>query len=180
MQKEQIEVEQNEQKDNNGGDEDNEDEEEDEEISKEQAVYSFGVRYYYWDYYKNHKKLQRWYIPTKYGSFKEELKDKIKKKQWDQTMTKAKRLLDTEELRNLKSYEWKNYGINMNEELKCENVVAIALYTDYTQLSYQFSKSFRKISNAESDEESKERHREYREWARILRYFFCFVLFFLF
>ena len=167
MQKEQIEITQNEQKDaNNRKNMD----EKDEEIAEEQAVYSFGVRYYYWDYYKNHKTLKKWYIKKKYETFKQELEKKIEKYQWEQTMTKAKNMMKGAELLKLKSYEWKNYKVDMDRPIRCEHVVAICLYTDYDELSYEFSKSFRKISTDKTDEDTKKRNMEYREWSRILRY----------
>ena len=133
--------------------------------SEERAVYSFGVRYYYWDFYKNHE----WYIPKKYGSLQEELKEKLSTWQWDQGMAKAKQMSKGEALRKLRSYAWKNYGVKMNEPIRTEHVMAVTLYTDYDELSYQFSKSFRKIPSDKSDEDTKRRNMEYREWSRILR-----------
>ncbi len=137
----------------------------DDDQSQEQPVYSFGVRYYYWDFYKNHE----WFIPKKYASLQEEIQNNLKKWQWDQLMTKANTMLKGEELRKLKSYEWKNYGVNMNEPIRCEHILTICLYTDYDSLSCEFSKSFRKISSDKSDEDTKKRNMEYREWSRILR-----------
>ena len=133
---------------------------------EEQSVYSFGIRYYYWDFYKNHK----WYIPKKYESLKEELKDKVTKSQWDRIMTKAENLMKSNVFGEMRSYRIKNYKVNRDEPINRQHLLALLLYTDYSELSYEFSRSFRKIPTDKSDEDTKKRNMEYREWSRILRY----------
>lgn len=147
-----------------GNDEDNE-EKKDDEDKDESLVYSFGIRYYYWKTYKDHK----WYIPKKHGSMKEEMMDKLTTWQWEQAKAKCKQMVEGKALKKLKSYEKFSYGIKMDEPIKEENIMAITLYTDFDELSYKFSKSFRKIPSDKSDEDTINRNREYREWSRILR-----------
>eukprot|EP01083_Nonionella_stella_P161833 530520_1 len=49
-----------------------------------------------------------------------------------------------------------------------QHILAVLLYTNHTALSTAFSRSFRRINGSESDNELKERHSHYGNWARIL------------
>ncbi len=48
------------------------------------------------------------------------------------------------------------------------HVLSLALYTNFTLLCTAFSSVFRKLSNAETDEELRQRNRNFREMARLL------------
>ena len=53
--------------------------------------------------------------------------------------------------------------------LKKSNIMALILYCDYDELSFEFSKTFRKLHKKESDLELKERNGEYFNWSKLIR-----------
>eukprot|EP01083_Nonionella_stella_P285896 973108_1 len=66
--------------------------------------------------------------------------------------------------------DWKIvYEIPEGSPIKMKHILAVLLYTNHTDLSAAFSRSFRKISGSESDNKLKERHSHYANWARLLR-----------
>eukprot|EP01083_Nonionella_stella_P108339 315019_1 len=67
-------------------------------------------------------------------------------------------------------YKWRIvYKIREGSVITMEHILAVLLYTNHTGLSAAFSRSFRKISESESDNQLKERHSYYTNWARLLR-----------
>eukprot|EP01083_Nonionella_stella_P161834 530521_1 len=61
------------------------------------------------------------------------------------------------------------YEIPKGSQIRMKHIIALLLYTNHTDLSAAFSSSFRKVSGSESDNQLKERHSHYANWARILR-----------
>eukprot|EP01084_Bolivina_argentea_P314141 544109_1 len=140
------------------------------EFASNTALYSFGIRYYYWDQNKHHY----WYVNKKYNDFKQEMLDVkkgIAKDVWDELLKKADVMMtESEIVRKLKS-SGKDYayGIKNGLPIQREHIMAICYYTDTTEASYEFSKSFRKVETDKSDDDTKKRNMEYREWSRLLR-----------
>lgn len=161
--------------------------------------YSPGFRYFYWEHYKNnnHKKnavwsdyifeensgykLSDWFIENKYDSFRDELlNNKIKKlslNQFNTTKQKANIKLNSwnkdKTLRPLK-YDGllklgKYYNIPSDSYISLHHIISIMIYCNYTEHSYEFSRTYRKIRINESDKELKQRHREFWHWAKYLR-----------
>ena len=50
-----------------------------------------------------------------------------------------------------------------------EHIVSILLYTNFSELSYLFSATYRKTHEYEEDEDMLSRHQEYGNWGRLLR-----------
>ena len=69
-----------------------------------------------------------------------------------------------------KMIEWEeSYGIQRGQEMSEEHVVAIMLYTNFSELCYLFSATYRKVHEYEDDEDMMARHKEYAIWGRLLR-----------
>eukprot|EP01083_Nonionella_stella_P098980 278404_1 len=143
----------------------NDDEDKKEDDDKEVSVYSFGYQLFYWDFFKK----MELFIPKKYDNFEQEILQLLPKSQYARTVTKAKQMLKTNQLRKLQSHEWKNWGIDQGLPIDVEHLMAICFYTDYDELSFKLSESLRKIRSDRSNDDIKKRNMEYREWSRILR-----------
>eukprot|EP01084_Bolivina_argentea_P090679 163346_1 len=138
-------------------------------FSKSTVLYSFGLRYYYWEPCKTHPL----YVPTKYTNFKQEMfaKKEIPKDEWDRIYLKVNTMMvESDTVKALKSCD-RNYayGIKENSPIKHQHLIAICFYTDTSEESYKFSESFRRIPSDKSIEDTKKRNMEYREWSRLLR-----------
>ena len=67
-------------------------------------------------------------------------------------------------------WHWeKVYNIKENTPITLDHVISILLYTNFSKLCYEFSRTYREISNNESDKEMRKRHSEYAVWGRLLR-----------
>ena len=163
------------------------------------SEYSFGIgfRFYYWDSYKaiDHQSQMRQhksnindhrgylehelYIAAKYSSLKDEILNNsilsLPPYHLKISMTKTKQYLITYKARSIKfsGFASKNYklyyGILKNSPLKFSHLLSIILYTDWTDLSREFSKSFRKLKKYESLMTVKKRNKEYANWSKNLR-----------
>ena len=67
--------------------------------------------------------------------------------------------------------KWKDYeySIAKDKQIGFDNLLSIILYTDYTDLSANFTSTFRKKWIYESLEQTKRRNRKYYWWSRILQ-----------
>eukprot|EP01084_Bolivina_argentea_P206397 352413_1 len=164
---------------------------------KSYSEYSFGIRFYYHDYYKNNQTKEEilpgtdmmdrgnhsikpfytyssWFIRPKYKSMKNEIfsgKVKLSIIQYDNTLKKAtlKYTSLAKYIRGSNGF-WKIvYGIKRNSTITLNHILSVLLYTNHTDLSSQFSRSFRKLSPSETDDALKKRHSEYYNWAKTLR-----------
>ena len=160
--------------------------------------YSFGKRYYYHDYYKNNKTKKEilpgtddrmpeegnkgycyndWYIAAKYGSLEEEVLNnsicRLQLYQWKITITKATfkwNKLKNKDIVNTARFWWEIvYGIKKGSLITLDHIIALLLYTNWTELCTEFSATYRKSKEDESDKELKARHAEYCIWAKLLR-----------
>ena len=161
--------------------------------------YGFGVRYYYHSYYQHNQMKQElipgasgwsdngnmdinasytysdWYIHPIYGSMKEEVlngkNQRITMKQCKETVIKASMKLDALKHRIRGSRrEWEIvYAMKRGSAITVKHIMSILLYTNFTDLSCEFSRTFRKTNEKETDKAFKARHRPFAVWARHLR-----------
>ena len=80
--------------------------------------------------------------------------------QWQDTLTKAQDFLDS--VRGNERYRAKRpdkkYGVQIGQKLGIENVMAILIYCNYTDLQTRFSETFRVIQDGDTAEMIVERH----------------------
>eukprot|EP01084_Bolivina_argentea_P078813 143025_1 len=146
--------------------------------------FSFGHTHYYWDEYKYNDdpepycsanygyKVRDWYIDKKYESIKQEILNnkfcKLTTVQYNYAISKTKSHLKSNRCKQIVCHN-RIYGIPIGSELKMEHVLVVVLYTDYTDLSYYFSKTFRKQCSTETNEDMKSRNSEFFNWSKTLR-----------
>ncbi len=168
------------------------------EFELKQNIYDAGKRFFYWPFYRNNKdqrhllfandkgqslfeensgyNLCEWFIDKKYANLKEEVLNKFSKEQFDNTTIKATDKLnawnedpEVENIRCSRDYWSKTYGIEKGEEITVQHVMCVMFYTNFSKNCYEFSATFRKLHQFETDKEMKQRHREYAIWGRFLR-----------
>eukprot|EP01084_Bolivina_argentea_P257281 433423_1 len=64
---------------------------------------------------------------------------------------------------------WKYYGIKENDMIKKEHLMGIMIYCNFDLLQYEFSKTCRKLSEYETNDQLKTRHSNFHWLGRILR-----------
>eukprot|EP01084_Bolivina_argentea_P264046 447136_1 len=155
--------------------------------------FATGFLFYYWKHYNNPKQNtseDTWnvndhsgYTPTqlyvikKYNSIKTEiLNNKIFTLSIDEyklSLIKATEYINKQIVKSMKSGLRDDvtlyYEIPNNTLLNISNLLSIILYTDWSKLCFEFSKTFRKNNLYESLSSVKYRNREYANWSRILR-----------
>lgn len=150
--------------------------------------FSFGKRFHYHPYYKINGEEERgkigrifeqdWFITAKYKTLKEELLNNniftLTLWQWMNTITKAKlkwnQYKENKDIVSKSNTCWTiAYGIDAGEIIKLEHIMCVLLYTNWTNLCFYFSASYRKLRDDESDQELKQRHTEYAIWGKLLR-----------
>ena len=146
-------------------------------------TYSFGHRFYYWQYFKYNEEIEygpnkgfkkkNWYIPKKYNSIKEEILTNTTSNltivEFDNTNKKAV-------LKHNVHQKWikrsdtlgRHYDIKPGTQISQKHVFAVLLYTNYTELSAEFSRTFRIISAKETLKSLKQRNREFWWWSKLL------------
>ena len=157
--------------------------------------FSIGLRFYYWDFYKNIDELPRkehnygiikdhsgykvreLYVTKRYQSFGEEImnykqKEIDIKRFKDLAMAKARLYIQTEmaKSKEARSGKWfpKHYDFK-GTSLKIDNLISVILYTDTTELSSDFSSTFRKKHPYETLSQIKQRNSKYWWWSKTLR-----------
>eukprot|EP01084_Bolivina_argentea_P053396 98008_1 len=145
--------------------------------------YSFGQRYYYWEYYKHNVEkdpfnigycYKDWYINPKYNDMKSEILENINIDLYNEIFEKANQLLNKSNI--LKSMKVNNgvfgdylhFGIQDGQYLLISNILSILFYTDTSDLSYDFSLTFRKKSINETNNSMKNRNSCFYYWSKIL------------
>ena len=121
--------------------------------------FSIGFNAYMWYWQK-----------SCYDNFKEEILnyDHIDKKLFEtEVMVKVKKYIQTNMAKSMKS----NFlATPPNAPITIDHLIAITLYTDYTELSSDFSASFRRKNPFESEESVKQRnHSKYWWWSTTLK-----------
>ena len=124
--------------------------------------------------------INEWYIAAKYNKLKEESlnnkccpfciyeynishkKASIKLSEWNKSDNVRKLLCN-------KSHWHKFYGIREKAPVLLEHVIALLQYTNFTDHSFLFSKTYRRSHPFESDRSVKARHSEVAIWGKRLR-----------
>jgi len=141
------------------------------------GVFSIGIKHEYWSKYKtakDGKAVNEHYVDKKYHDFKEEIYNyhHLNIKQFrDEILVKANQYINTNMVKYMRiSTEKHNdeFGIAEGTKISKDNLVAILLYTDYTELSGDFTSTFRKHSPFESLSAVKARNQKYWWWSKIL------------
>ena len=158
-------------------------------------VFNVGFRYYYWPAYKQQIKPKQHqhnrfdhggyephqlYIEAKYKSLKDEILSNthcnltIKEFKW--SWNKATSFITTNAAKSIKSqgctvYDkiYKMYDIPVGSPLTMQHVVAVILYCDWTFLSTEFSKTFRRTTPQQTLQDIIKNNREFAVWSRTLR-----------
>ena len=151
-----------------------------------------GLRFYYWDYYQSIEELpdvfvnnynshsghsvSSLFVKRKYESFKEEIMEysDISFYQYqNEVVVKAKHYQNTQKVKKIKAHSYckyyYHYGIKEGTALSFNNLVSVILYTDYSSLCTNFSRSFRAISRMEELKDIKKRNSNYYHLSKILR-----------
>eukprot|EP01084_Bolivina_argentea_P265023 449099_1 len=161
------------------------------EKSADSVLYSFGQKFYYNDKDKNNEnedvsqwgldvrhnrgyKIKDWYVGKKYENIKQEILTNklytLNATEYNDTVIKAVKFVKDSVI--LRNYATKNVDkdvyVDADDTINAEHVLCLLLYTDYTNLQYHFSKTFRKINSKETNEQFKQRKREFYWWSKIL------------
>eukprot|EP01084_Bolivina_argentea_P006917 13073_1 len=164
----------------------------------ENRIYSYGFRYYYWDFYKNSLDaddkilsmknvyfgsvypqvgnagytIGEWYIDSTFKNLKEELLQKIDAVVWQSVMSKANLHCQTDYARTIECDGLDReevFGIKPGTLITREHVAAIQCYCNFDELSAKFSGTYRKLNATETNESLKKRHSNYAHLGRLLR-----------
>ena len=161
---------------NNNDDDDTEDKKENDDKKVNENNCCIGLKFYYWSYYKNkidedtiyHPgfKFSDWFINKKYDNFKQEmLSNKIHSinlKLFNYVLYKSTNLIkQSDHIQSIKSSLVPTYGIQEDYKITAENVMALIFYTDFDKLRNDFAQTFKKLSSVETNQEIKERNREF-------------------
>ena len=169
------------------------------ERSLKSSLYSPGVRYFYWEKYRGNMEKRRrvyehrygdqyeenigytlgqWFVEKKYGNLKEEILNNLvltlSVGQFAVTLQKAVDKLSEwrergKQPRCIERWWKESYGIAEGQEISVEHIVSILLYTNFSELCYLFSATYRKTHEYEEDEDMLSRHQEYGNWGKLLR-----------
>eukprot|EP01084_Bolivina_argentea_P051376 94496_1 len=161
-------------------------------------TFNIGYRFYFWPYYKgkteitddieewywnkndhNGYQLYQLYVEPKYSSIKEEVISSkifaIELSQFNVSCTKTTKYMSTERVKTIKvrqifgQNDPLRYGIKNGAAITYNHILCVILYCDQSELSREFSKTFRKTSPHQSITDIIERNSEYAIWARLLR-----------
>ena len=134
--------------------------------------YNFGQAFFYWEYYQDHD----WFITPKYDNLKDELLNnelcKIDKFVWDLEYENAKNKQENDErVRSIRSNGKfvDKYEIAENVEITMDHLLSILFYCNTNELQNKLTWTFRRLSMNETDQEFKDRHSHYYNFAKLLR-----------
>ena len=134
-------------------------------------------------YHNNHNHsghiISDLFVSPKYKTFKEEIFNYKHQNiyVYNKATTKVNNYLNTNKVKQLKPILWKwdsdwitlSYGIPKDAPISFNHLLSLSLYTDYTDLSTDFSSSFRPMKAFESLSSIKQRNSSYAHMARYLR-----------
>eukprot|EP01084_Bolivina_argentea_P123840 219460_1 len=151
--------------------------------------YAFGQAFCYWEKDKDTK----WFITPKYLDLKQEILAHLPLEHFNNIYFKAKTYLnESNTLKKMKStyhchmngggitlpsgaHQTVCYGfvyvhdLPFHSPLQIGHIMAVLFYTNFTELSYNFSKSFRKLEDNETDESLKKRNSVWCNMSKLLR-----------
>ena len=115
-----------------------------------------------------------YYVKKKYGKFEDEIAE-YDSKNFNYmifkhvALTKAKQYMATKLIKSIPgAKKYNHYGLSEGNRISLEHVISIILYCDYSELSSDFSATFRKSSPFEPLSITKHRHRKYWWWSYLL------------
>eukprot|EP01084_Bolivina_argentea_P099828 179388_1 len=163
-----------------------------------QSAFSMGIIFYYWEYYKHLEtnsvpdienegnindhsgyNIVDLYVQPKYTNLKTEiLYNKIFNlniNEYKISSLKVEKYIVQPVVKNIIADVWEDledklhYGIPSGKSLGRTNLLALVLYTDWSELCTEFGKTFRKKDFFETLNSVKKRNREFSRWSRVLR-----------
>eukprot|EP01084_Bolivina_argentea_P274463 467841_1 len=163
------------------------------------SKYSYGVTYFYWDYYKNslladdpaacygleeytenyrndNASIGMWYVEKKYKDLKiESLSNHIciiSLAQWKQLENKAAIYVQSQMVGNMycpRKETAKYWNMQYRQLMSMNHVIVLMLYCNFDTFQFEFSKTFRKLHENEDRDDMKKRHSNFCHLARLLR-----------
>ena len=143
--------------------------------------FSCGHSFFYWPKYQkeygniqygSYKGSELFIKKGKYNSLKDEILSNIDNeindiKKWNENVVlKANEFINT---KRVKSMYVDNYDmVRARSKITIEHIQAIILYTDFSLLSYSFTKAFRKESETEELNSIKNRNAKYYWFSKLL------------
>eukprot|EP01083_Nonionella_stella_P025404 69947_1 len=132
-------------------------------------AFEFGIDFRYYDAYKDHRN----YVQPHYKTLKEELLcNYLTPLQFSTFYQKSLTHLKAEFTQKMKI---KNIGrlnnqaaVRNDEPLRVNHMICMLTYTDFSYLQREFKKTWRKKSDAETDDEINKRHSFIYYWAKYL------------
>eukprot|EP01084_Bolivina_argentea_P076524 138702_1 len=160
-------------------------------------TFNVGYRFYYWESYKNKTVIgdvsifmrgtgdqsghlqAELYIEKKYNTLKEELLNNTVYTAFtvyklNISMTKMNKYINTHKIKNMQISTPDSSLMFLDDDYGCDThitadqLLAVILYCDETELQNEFSKTFRKQNSYDSMPSVKRRNREFANWSRIL------------
>eukprot|EP01084_Bolivina_argentea_P006060 11455_1 len=119
--------------------------------------------------------FQEWFIYPKYKSLKQEFLQNayviLTNEQYKYELKKAELKLNSYHGKKIrgsnKRYEIV-YNHKENSRITINHILSIVIYTNFNEINYEFSKTFRRIHPKESDDSVRTRHRNFYHWAKYL------------
>ena len=153
------------------------------DYNKQKNIYQFGQQMWYWKWFKNNNnvddqsntKYSDWYISPRYLTLKIEILSKgLSFNKFIDIYNKSKYYLNhSDTLKKIKSnYPFNNnkyYDLDLYSRLSSEHIMSCLFYTNFSELSYEFGKSHRKLSFSETDESLKKRNSSWYNMSKKLR-----------
>eukprot|EP01084_Bolivina_argentea_P088413 159626_1 len=155
--------------------------------------FQIGYLFYYWNWYKTATVVEicdemrdvitdpkELYIQLKYKSLKFELLNNqilpLTIYQLNMSLRKATSYINTIKAKQITALHYRisdvihyHYDIAKGTPLSMSHLLSIILYTDWNDLCYQFSTTFRQITQYETLTDIKNRNREFANWSKLLR-----------
>eukprot|EP01083_Nonionella_stella_P233048 821504_1 len=152
-----------------------------------QRCFQIGYAFNYWTNYQLPTDQGPMCIKPKYTSLKEEIQNnsicQLTRDQLNQSVTKAYQLLQTSQAKATTAFRYprqeilvprfqgwcRHADIKKGTPLSVDNILCLVLYTDWSELSTQFSATFRSKTPFETITFTKNRNREFAVWSRLMR-----------
>ena len=165
-------------------------------ITVSKRSFDLGFRFYYHDHYKNiHRDYQNQqyvenhndhggyspaelFVESKYFSLKDEIVNNTVQSmsiyEVNISLVKAEKLLKTYKAKSMRVRPFGvndpyHYEIDDWAQIRYSHIVALIMYSDWTNLQCAFSKTFRRKHRFETLSSVKQRNREFYWWSRNLR-----------
>ena len=138
-------------------------------------MFSIGIPFVYLDKYKDNDKYKEYYVNPKHSSFKKEVLNyrllSIKHYQTE-IIPKINQYLNTNKVKSIKGADYHDesrYGVKRGTRIGFSNLLSIIVYTDYSELSSDFTGTFRRRWMFEPLQQTKARNKTYWWLSKILQ-----------